>query len=258
MKGMVWYEMKDIKEINQLIQLGDIDWWYVIVALLLFLFFVKAVWSLLDWLLFEKLGIETRKMKQRREEKELLKDTAELAKAASQLAKTTAENLKITADNLDKLQQRHTRDEEVFRNNLSNYIEESRKDRKALHDEMTKFTNNRVHDREQSLEIQKELKDSIKILTDGQQERDNKINNLTDMFVDKEIDDLRFKILDFASSISSGMKYNRESYDHILKIYGKYEHILEEHNMENGLVEESVKYIQSSYQELLKHGIPNY
>ena len=243
--------MKDVKEINQLIQLGDIDWWYVIVSLLLFLFFVKAVWSLLDWLLFEKLGIETRKMKQRREERQLLKDTAELAKAASELAKATAENL-------DKLQKRHTKDEEVFRNNLNDYIEESRKDRKALHDEMTRFTNNRIHDREQSLEIQKELKDSIKILTDGQQERDKKINDLTDMFVDKEIDDLRFKILDFASSISSGMKYNRESYDHILKIYGKYEHILEEHNMENGLVEESVKYIQSSYQELLKHGIPNY
>ena len=251
MKGMVWYEMKDIKEINQLIQLGDIDWWYVIVALLLFLFFVKAVWSLLDWLLFEKLGIETRKMKQRREESQLLKDTAELAKAASELAKATAENL-------DKLQKRHTKDEEVFRNNLNDYIEESRKDRKALHDEMTRFTNNRIHDREQSLEIQKELKDSIKVLTDGQQERDKKISDLTDMFVDKEIDDLRFKILDFASSISSGMKYNRESYDHILKIYGKYEHILEEHNMENGLVEESVKYIQSSYQELLKHGMPNY
>jgi hypothetical protein len=236
--------MKDVKEINQLIQLGDIDWWYVIVALLLFLFFVKAVWSLLDWLLFEKLGIETKKMKQRREEREQLKATTELAKA--------------TAENLAKLQQRHIKDEAEFRNNLNDYIEESRKDRKALHDEMTRFTNNRLHDREQSLEIQKELKDSIKTLTDCQKDRDEKINNLTNMFVDKEIDDLRFKILDFASSISSGMKYNRESYDHILKIYGKYEHILKEHNMENGLVEESIKYIQSSYQELLKHGIPNY
>ena len=244
MKGMVWYEMDKVKEMNQLIQLGDIDWWYVIFAVLLFLFCVKAVWSLFDWLFFEKLGIETKKMKQKRQESELLQTTYALAKT--------------TAENLDKLQKRHTKDEEEFRNNLNDYMEESRKDRKALHDEMTRFTNNRIHDREQSLEIQKELKDSIKVLTDGQQERDKKISDLTDMFVDKEIDDLRFKILDFASSISSGMKYNRESYDHILKIYGKYEHILEEHNMENGLVEESVKYIQSSYQELLKHGIPNY
>lgn len=190
-------------------------------------------------------------MKQKREETALLRDTAELAKTTAELAKTTAENL-------DKLQKRHTKDEEEFRNNLNNYMEESRKDRMALHNEMTRFTDNRISDRKQSLEIQKELKDSIKVLTDGQHDRDAKINNLTDMFVSKEIDDLRFKILDFASSISSGMKYNRESYDHILKIYGKYEKILEEHDMENGLVEESVKYIQSSYHELLKTGMTNY
>ena len=236
---------------DELKQLMQINWWYVITALVILLLFIKFVWSLIDWLFFEKLGIETRKMKQRRQESQLLRDTAEVAKAASELAKTTSENL-------DKLQQRHTKDEEEFRNSLNNYMEESRKDRKALHEEMTRFTDNRINDRKQSLEIQKELKDSIKILTDSQEDRDKKINNLTDMFVDKEIDDLRFKILDFASSISSGMKYNRESYDHILKIYGKYEKILEEHNMENGLVEESVKYIQSSYQELLKTGVTNY
>lgn len=231
-------------KIDELEYFIHIDWWQVFLAACFLLFFVKAIWSGLDWLLFEKLGIETKKMKQRRQDNELLKATAELTKT--------------TAENLAKLQSRHIKDEERFRNNLNDYMEESRKDRKALHDEMTKFSENRVNDRKQSLEIQKELKDSIKILTDSQKDRDEKINNLTDMFVDKEIDDLRFKILDFASSISSGMKYNRESYDHILKIYGKYEKILEEHNLENGLVEESVKYIQSSYQELLKTGVPNY
>ncbi len=132
---------------NDLKQLGQIDWWYVVVAILILLFFVKTVWSLLDWLLFEKLGIETKKMKQRRHESELLKTTTDLAKK--------------TAENLDKLQERHCRDEKEFRNNLNSYMEESRKDRKALHDEMTKFENNRISDRKQSLEIQKELNDSI-------------------------------------------------------------------------------------------------
>lgn len=132
---------------DELKQLVQIDWWYVILAVCLLLFCIKLIWSLIDWLLFEKLGIETKKMKQRRQESKLLKDTTELAKT--------------TAENLDKLQKRHTKDEEEFRNNLNNYMEESRKDRKALHDEMTKFTNNRINDRKQSLEIQKELKDSI-------------------------------------------------------------------------------------------------
>lgn len=132
---------------DELKQLVQIDWWYVIIALCLLLICVKLIWTLLDWLLFEKLGIETKKMKQKREDGELLKTTAELAKT--------------TAENLDKLQKRHTKDEEEFRDNLNNYMEESRKDRKALHDEMTKFTDNRISDRKQSLEIQKELKDSI-------------------------------------------------------------------------------------------------
>lgn len=151
-------------EMDNLEQLKQIDWWYVLIAVCLLLVSIKFVWSLLDWLLFEKLGIETRKMKQRRQERELLQTTAELAKTTSELAKTTAENL-------DKLQKRHIKDEEEFRNNLNNYIEESRKDRKALHDEMTAYSVNRINDRRQSLEIQKELNDSIAI-------RDSQISSL--------------------------------------------------------------------------------
>ena len=132
---------------DDLKQLGQIDWWYVVIAILALLFCIKIVWSLFDWLFVEKLGIETKKMKQKRLEREELKATTELAKT--------------TAINLDKLQARHCKDEEEFRNNLNNYMEESRKDRRALHDEMTKFTNNRISDRQQSLKIQQELKDSI-------------------------------------------------------------------------------------------------
>jgi septal ring factor EnvC (AmiA/AmiB activator) len=132
---------------SELKQLTEIDWWYVVIALVALLICIKLIWSLFDWLFFEKLGIETRKMKQRRQEREQLEATSELAKT--------------TAENLYKLQKRCTKDEEEFRNSLNNYMEESRKDRKALHDEMTKFADNRIKDREQSIEIQKELKNSI-------------------------------------------------------------------------------------------------
>lgn len=134
---------------DDLKQLAQIDWWYVIIVVILAMVCVRFVWSLFDWLFVEKLGIETKRMKQRRLEREELKATTELAKT--------------TAKNLDKLQTRHCEDEEEFRNNLNNYMEESRKDRKALHDEMTNFANNRINDRKQSLEIQKELKDSISV-----------------------------------------------------------------------------------------------
>lgn len=132
---------------DSLEQLKNIDWWYVIIAIFLFLVAVKSVWSLFDWLFVEKLGIKTKKMRQREQESQQLKTTAELAKT--------------TANNLNELKQRQCKDEEEFRNNLNNYMKESREDRKALHEEMKAYSDNRINDRKQSLEIQKELKDSI-------------------------------------------------------------------------------------------------
>lgn len=225
---------------DELKQLGQIDWWYVTIALCILLLAIKLVWSLLDWLLFEKLGVETRKMKQRRQESELLKTTAELAKT--------------TAENLEKLRARHTDDEEEFRSNLNDYMEESRRDRKALHDEMTKFTNNRINDRKQSLEIQKELKDSIKGLIDGQKDRDEKINNLTDMFVDKEIDDYRWEIINFATNVSEGKPCNKDSFKHCLRTYEKYEALLEKYGLENGEVEISMQVVNEAYKKKLLEG----
>lgn len=130
-------------------QITTIDWWYVFIAVVVFLIVIEFLWSLFDRLVFKKFGIETKKMRELRENKELLEATTELART--------------TAENLDKLQKRHCKDEEEFRNNLNSYMEESRKDRKALHEEMTSYSNNRINDRKQSIEIQKELKDSIAV-----------------------------------------------------------------------------------------------
>lgn len=128
-------------------RLAQLDWWYVIIAIVLLLVCIKFVWSLIDWFLFEKLGIETRSMKQRREDREQLRAVTRLAEE--------------TSVQLNELKELHLKDEREFRESLRSYIEESRKDRSALHDEMYRFADNRVNDRKQSLEIQKELKDSI-------------------------------------------------------------------------------------------------
>ena len=143
---------------DELKQLVQIDWWYVAIAVVLVLVVIKFVWSLIEWVV-EKLGIETKSARERREQKEKLDATTKLVNA--------------TAENLDKLQKKHCKDEEGFRKNLNDYMEESRKDRKALHEEMTRYSENRIKDREQSLEIQKELKDSISV-------RDEQINALVD------------------------------------------------------------------------------
>lgn len=153
-------------------KLATINWWSVILAILVLLVAAKYVVSVLDWLFIEKLGIKTKKMRQRDADREQLKKTTELAKT--------------TAENLDKLQQRHCKDdakhckdEEEFRNNLNNYMKESREDRKALHDEMTVYSTNRINDRKQSLAIQKELTDSQNKLT-------KKIDDICKKLIDME------------------------------------------------------------------------
>lgn len=143
MKGEHGCEMKDVEIIEQI---PKIDWWGTLIAIVVLLIVIKILWSLADWFLFKQFGIETKKMRQIRQDRELLATTAALAKT--------------TAENLDKLQKKHCKDEEEFRNNLNNYMEESRQDRRALHEEMTTYSMNRINDRQQSLEIQKELTDS--------------------------------------------------------------------------------------------------
>ena len=229
---------------NDLKQLAQIDWWQVFLAICLLLFCLKVLWSLSDYIFVEKLGLKTRKMRQREQESELLKTTYELAKT--------------TAENLDKLQTRHSNDEEEFRKNLNNYIEESRKDRKALHDEMSKMNENRASDRQVSIEREKRLNDRI---TESNDHRDKMIdhisdslNKLTKMFVNKEVDDMRWEILNFCSALTSGRQYNKESFDHVIQIHEKYEKVLEEYNMENGQVTASMEVIMDVYKEKLKNG----
>ena len=117
------------------------------------------------------------------------------------------------------------------------------------------FDHKMLLDHEQKINaLAKKHKQDTDKINNEESEIKKDITKLTNMFLDKQIDDMRYEILDFASSLSSGRKHNRESFDHILRIYQKYERILEENNMENGLVEESVKYIQETYHAALKSG----
>lgn len=77
---------------------------------------------------------------------------------------------------------------------------------------------------------------------------------LKKMFIDKEIDDQRWEILDFASAISAGRRYSKEQFDHVLSIYEKYEKILAAHNLTNGKVTTSMEVINDVYKEKLKNG----
>lgn len=80
------------------------------------------------------------------------------------------------------------------------------------------------------------------------------IEQINKNFLSKEINDLRWELLDFCSVLSNGRKYNREAFEHIFRTYENYEKILEENNMTNGYVEESMNAVREIYHEKLVNG----
>ena len=116
-----------------------------------------------------------------------------------------------------------------------------------LKSEMNEYKENRVHDRKQSIEIQKQLTDNLQDLKDS-------LLELKQLFIRKEIEDMRWELLDFANAVINGRKYNKEQYDHVLETYTDYERILAENNMENGRVDISMAFVKKRYAELMENG----
>lgn len=83
---------------------------------------------------------------------------------------------------------------------------------------------------------------------------ETRLNELTEIVVDMSIESWRWEILDFSSALSNGRIYNREAFDHIFRIYKKYEDILNNNNLENGLIDNSIKFIREKYNDFLKNG----
>ena len=82
----------------------------------------------------------------------------------------------------------------------------------------------------------------------------NCVEEIKKNIVSKEIDGVRWELLDFCSALTSGRKYNREAFAHIFKTYEKYEKILEDNGMTNGFVEESMNAVKEIYHDKLKNG----
>lgn len=80
------------------------------------------------------------------------------------------------------------------------------------------------------------------------------LKNLTEILVEKQINDYRWEIISFSNRVANGETCNKDSYRHCFATYEKYEKLLEENGMENGEVEISMEIINESYKQKLKHG----
>lgn len=167
---------------NDIIQLTKINFSYLFISVFVILIGLKAIVSIFEWII-DKLGLETKWMRKKREEHEML--------------------LK-TSNNLISLQEQH--------------IEDMKRSDK--------------HD----LEMR------------------NDIKQLTDLFVEKQINDYRWEIINLADKISGGKIVSKECLRHAIATYEKYEKIISEHDLVNGEVEISMEVIRDNYQKKLIEG----
>lgn len=167
---------------EEIVGLTDLDVPFLLVSLFILLSGAKTLWSLLEWTV-NQLGLETKWMRKRREEYDLVAQTSR---------------------NLAALQERHEKD--MARSDQRN------------------------------------------------EEISGNIKRLTQLFIDKEIDDMRWEINNFAARLSEGRPCNKDSFQHCIHIYEKYEKILEENNRENGEVELSMELINDTYKQKLING----
>ncbi len=102
--------------------------------------------------------------------------------------------------------------------------------------------------------LQKEQNESVKQSIRHDEMIRNDLKKLTDIFVDKQINDYRWEIINFSNKIVNKECCNKDSYKHCLATYEKYEKLLEENDMENGEVEISIEIVNESYKDKLKNG----
>lgn len=135
---------------------------YIMTTVLIFVAF-RGCMLAFEWIM-NFFGIETKWMRRKREEHDLLLKTSQ---------------------NLADLQKKHTDDirqsdehDRLIRDELSKFMEEIKSSISETQKEIKQFAQNRINDREQSLKIQKELTDSIISVSNNEKERGKQIEAL--------------------------------------------------------------------------------
>lgn len=150
---------------SDIVELTKIDFVSVFVAVFAILVGVKAIVSLFEWVV-SKLGLETKWMRQKREEHDLLVQTS---KGLVELQKKHEDDTGISDEHDQKLEE-----------SLNTFMKEVRELISATQEEVKKFYKNREHDREQSREIQKQLTESIQSIVEHNEVKDQQMGCLTE------------------------------------------------------------------------------
>ena len=208
--------------------LAEFNWWQVFLAVVSAIIAGIVFKELFDKFC-DKFGIEFTAKRKRREEHELLVKTAESLESSQNI--------------------------------LSSFMEDQKKEHEEFRQQLNQYGENRIHDRDVSIDKEKRLNDRIDCMNQSDERRDKAIENisgnlskLTELFIDKSINDYRWEIINFASSIADKKPVTKDGFKHCFATYEKYEKILDENNLENGEVEISMEIINEAYKDKMLEG----
>lgn len=189
-----------------------IDWKALGVAIFTALIGFQAIVKLLDWFLFDYLGIETKSMRTKRLDHELLIKTAK--------------NLEdIETQRKNDVEQSIKHDKQI-KKDLNDFMNEMRSAIQDTQRTVERFADNRVHDREQSLEIQKELTDSINKIAVSDSQRDDQIDSLITSQKESLADRINQKYKYYLSI--NGVP--EDEYDEFISLHSAYKRLGGNHN----------------------------
>ena len=132
------------------------NWFECILLVVLVMLIWKGFVELVDWF-FKRYGIETKKMKEKREDHELLIKSSQ---------------------NLALLQEKSEKDDRALEVAFEVFIDEVRESFEQVHKNFEETNDAQLKRKEQSLEIQRQLSDSINQLVQAQISNDEKISAL--------------------------------------------------------------------------------
>lgn len=148
---------------NDITDLINIDFPLIFLSVFTVIYGSKAAVSSIEWM-FDKLGIEFKWMRKRREDHELLLKTIQ--------------GLNALQDKHEEDVSQSIRHDKLIKDNLAKSVREIQKSIEETQSDIKHFSENRMHDREQSIQIQKGLTQSIQAIVDSNASRDNQIDAL--------------------------------------------------------------------------------
>lgn len=116
-------------------------------------------------------------------------------------------------------------------------------------------------DHQKILQMQEKLNKHLAYsdaLKETSKQRDNQVTSslkqLKEMFVKKDIQDIKYTVLDFASGLNAGRLFNRQQFDTILEKITQYDEYVLEYGIVNHKMKNSVQFIQHVYKKAQEKG----